>query len=264
MNWVDKVRKLNKEYIVCVGIDPVLSNIQKLGLNLLDWSKIIIDSTAEYTDAYKFQLAYFEENGIEGLSILKTSLEYLKSNYPEKVIIGDSKRSDIGSTAAAYARAMYDYWQFDVSTVNPYFGSDSIIPFVEKNGAIIICKSSNNSSNEIQNLKINNVFIYEKVLDIVNKCNTLNNLGIVVGATYPEELKKIRSVNIDLPILIPGLGFQGGDFRSTIQASKGGINILNSSRGICFPKDNFDSLSHYKQSVNEAVKEFKKNIYDVN
>ena len=264
MNWVDKVRKLNKEYIVCVGIDPVLSNIQKLGLNLLDWSKIIIDSTAEYTDAYKFQLAYFEENGIEGLSILKTSLEYLKSNYPEKVIIGDSKRSDIGSTAAAYARAMYDYWQFDVSTVNPYFGSDSIIPFVEKNGAIIICKSSNNSSNEIQNLKINNVYIYEKVLDIVNKCNTLNNLGIVVGATYPEELKKIRSVNIDLPILIPGLGFQGGDFRSTIQASKGGINILNSSRGICFPKDNFDSLSHYKQSVNEAVKEFKKNIYDVN
>jgi orotidine-5'-phosphate decarboxylase len=264
MNWVDKVRKLNKEYIVCVGIDPVLSNIQKLGLNLLDWSKIIIDSTAEYTDAYKFQLAYFEENGIEGLSILKTSLEYLKSNYPEKVIIGDSKRSDIGSTAAAYARAMYDYWQFDVSTVNPYFGSDSIIPFVEKNGAIIICKSSNNSSNEIQNLKINNVFIYEKVLDIVNKCNKLNNLGIVVGATYPEELKKIRSVNIDLPILIPGLGFQGGDFRSTIQASKGGINILNSSRGICFPKDNFDSLSHYKQSVNEAVKEFKKNIYDVN
>jgi orotidine-5'-phosphate decarboxylase len=264
MNWVDKVRKLNKEYIVCVGIDPVLSNIQKLGLNLLDWAKIIIDSTAEYTDAYKFQLAYFEENGIEGLSILKTSLEYLKSNYPEKVIIGDSKRSDIGSTAAAYARAMYDYWQFDVSTVNPYFGSDSIIPFVEKNGAIIICKSSNNSSNEIQNLKINNVFIYEKVLDIVNKCNKLNNLGIVVGATYPEELKKIRSVNIDLPILIPGLGFQGGDFRSTIQASKGGINILNSSRGICFPKDNFDSLSHYKQSVNEAVKEFKKNIYDVN
>lgn len=264
MNWVDKVRKLNKEYIVCVGIDPVLSNIQKLGLNLLDWAKIIIDSTAEYTDAYKFQLAYFEENGIEGLSILKTSLEYLKSNYPEKVIIGDSKRSDIGSTAAAYAKAMYDYWGFDVSTVNPYFGSDSIIPFVEKNGAIIICKSSNNSSNEIQNLKINNVYIYEKVLDIVNKCNKLNNLGIVVGATYPEELKKIRSVNIDLPILIPGLGFQGGDFRSTIQASKGGINILNSSRGICFPKDNFDSLSHYKQSVNEAVKEFKKNIYDVN
>ena len=101
-------------------------------------------------------------------------------------------------------------------------------------------------------------------MDIVNKCNTLNNLGIVVGATYPEELKKIRSVNIDLPILIPGLGFQGGDFKSTIQASKGGINILNSSRGICFPKDNFDSLSHYKQSVNEAVKEFKKNINDVN
>ena len=263
MNWVDKVRKLNKEYIVCVGIDPVMSNIQKLGLNLSDWSKIIIDSTAEHADAYKFQLAYFEENGIEGLGILKTSIEYLKLSYPEKIIIGDSKRSDIGSTATAYSKAMYDYWSFDVSTVNPYFGSDSIIPFAQKNGALIICKSSNNSSNEIQNLKINNVFIYEKVLDIVKKCNNSNNLGIVVGATYPKELKKIRSANLDLPILIPGLGFQGGDFRSTIQASRGGLNILNSSRGICFPKDNFDSLLHYKQSVNEAVIEFKKNINDV-
>jgi len=263
MNWVDKVRKLNKEYIVCVGIDPVVGSIQKLGLNLLDWSKIIIDSTAEFADAYKFQLAYFEENGIDGLKILKTSIEYLKSNYPEKIIIGDSKRSDIGSTATAYSKAMYDFWGFDVSTVNPYFGSDSIIPFAEKNGALIICKSSNISSNEIQNLKTDDVFIYEKVLDIVNKCNKSNNLGIVVGATYPEELKKIRSANLGLPILIPGLGFQGGDFKSTIKASSGGFNILNSSRGICFPKHNFESLRHYKQSVSEAVKEFKKNIYDV-
>ena len=263
MNWVDKVRKLNKEYIVCVGIDPLVVNIQKLGLNLLDWSKIIIDSTAEFADAYKFQLAYFEENGIDGLKILKTSIEYLKSNYPDKIIIGDSKRSDIGSTATAYSKAMYDFWDFDVSTVNPYFGSDSIIPFAEKNGALIICKSSNISSNEIQNLKVDDFFIYEKVLDIVNKCNKSNNLGIVVGATYPEELKKIRSANLDLPILIPGLGFQGGDFKSTIKASSGGFNILNSSRGICFPKDNFESLPHYKQSVSEAVKEFKKNINDV-
>ena len=263
MNWVDKIRKLNKEYIVCVGIDPLVVNIQKLGLNLLDWSKIIIDSTAEFADAYKFQLAYFEENGIDGLKILKTSIEYLKSNYPDKIIIGDSKRSDIGSTATAYSKAMYDFWDFDVSTVNPYFGSDSIIPFAEKNGALIICKSSNISSNEIQNLKVDDFFIYEKVLDIVNKCNKSNNLGIVVGATYPEELKKIRSANLDLPILIPGLGFQGGDFKSTIKASSGGFNILNSSRGICFPKDNFESLPHYKQSVSEAVKEFKKNINDV-
>ncbi len=263
MNWVDKIRKLNKEYIVCVGIDPLVVNIQKLGLNLLDWSKIIIDSTAEFADAYKFQLAYFEENGIDGLKILKTSIEYLKSNYPDKIIIGDSKRSDIGSTATAYSKAMYDFWGFDVSTVNPYFGSDSIIPFAEKNGALIICKSSNISSNEIQNLKVDDFFIYEKVLDIVNKCNKSNNLGIVVGATYPEELKKIRSANLDLPILIPGLGFQGGDFKSTIKASSGGFNILNSSRGICFPKDNFESLPHYKQSVSEAVKEFKKNINDV-
>tara|TARA_E500000331_G_scaffold312855_1_gene321105 strand:- start:875 stop:1669 length:795 start_codon:yes stop_codon:yes gene_type:complete len=264
MNWVEKLRKLNKEFIVCVGIDPILSNIQKLGTGLSEWCKIIIDSTAEHTDAYKFQLAYFEENGIEGLSILKDSLDYIKSNYPDKITIGDSKRSDIGTTATAYSKAMYDYWGFDVSTVNPYFGSDSIIPFAEKNGALIICKSSNKSSDEIQNLKINNIYIYEKVLEIVNNCNESGNLGIVVGATYPEELQKIRSSNLDLPILIPGLGFQGGDLNSTIQASKGGFNILNSSRGICFPKDSFNSLSHYRKAVKESVVKFKKNINEIN
>ena len=90
-----------------------------------------------------------------------------------------------------------------------------------------------------------------------------DSLGIVVGATYPEELKKIRLSNPSLPILIPGLGFQGGDFGATIKASRGGFNILNSSRGICFPKANFESLLNYEQTVNDAVKEFKKNIYDV-
>lgn len=265
MNWVSKLKKLNKENFICVGIDPIMNNINRLNIDLLDWSKLIIDSTSENADAFKFQLAYFEENGITGLKKLKESIEYIKTNYPEKIIIGDSKRSDIGSTAKAYAKSMYEYWEFDVSTINPYFGSESINPFVEMNGALVICKSSNESSNELQNLKTeNNKFIYEKVLEIVKKCNKNDNLGIVVGATYPEELKSIRSNNLELPILIPGLGFQGGDFKATIQAGKGGINILNSSRGICFPKENFDSLLDYEKSVIKALSKFKKNIKSFN
>ena len=121
---------------------------------------------------------------------MKSIVEYVKEKYPAKIIIGDSKRADIGSTAQAYASSMYDYWGFDVATVNPYFGSDSIIPFAEKNGAIVIFKSSNKSSHEIQNKMIGNKYIYEEVIGIIEKCNSSNNLGIVVGATYPKELKK--------------------------------------------------------------------------
>ena len=261
MNWVSKLRKLNKENFICVGIDPIMNSISNLGIDLFGWCKLIIDSTAKDADAFKFQLAYFEENGVDGLEKLKKSIEYIKINYPEKIIIGDSKRSDIGSTARAYARSMYEYWGFDVSTINPYFGSDSIHPFAEMNGALVICKSSNESSNELQSLETkDSKFVYEKVLEIVKKCNKDNNLGIVVGATYPDELKKIRLNNLDIPILIPGLGFQGGDFKSTIQAGKGGLNILNSSRGICFPKESFESLLDYEKCVTEALLKFKKNI----
>ena len=110
MNWIDKLNNLNENNIICVGIDPVYDKIKDLNLDLLDWSKLIIDSTAENCNVYKFQMAYFEEGGLESLSKLKSVVEYVKEKYPEKIIIGDSKRADIGSTAQAYANSMYDYW----------------------------------------------------------------------------------------------------------------------------------------------------------
>jgi len=262
MNWIDKLNNFHENNIICVGIDPILKKIKDLNLDLLDWSKLIIDSTAENCNVYKFQMAYFEEGGVESLSKLKLIVEYVKDKYPKKILIGDSKRADIDSTAQAYANSMYDYWGFDVATVNPYFGSDSIIPFSKKNGAIVICKSSNKSSNEIQDKMVGNKYIYEEVIEIVERCNSTNNLGIVVGATYPKELKKIRSAT-KLPLLIPGLGFQGGDFKSAIQAAEGGKNILNSSRGICFPKERFESLSDYSESIQKALNQFIRNIKSV-
>ena len=262
MNWIDKLNNFDENNIVCVGIDPLIGKIDNLGLDLFDWCKLVIDSTSEYCDIYKFQFAYFEEGGIESLSNLKSIIEYIKEKYPEKILIGDSKRADINSTAQAYANSMYDYWGFDVATVNPYFGSDSIIPFSKKNGAIVICKSSNKSSNEIQDKMVGNKYIYEEVIEIVERCNSTNNLGIVVGATYPKELKKIRS-GTKLPLLIPGLGFQGGDFKSAIQAAEGGKNILNSSRGICFPNERFESLSDYSESIQKALNQFIRNIKSV-
>jgi len=193
---------------------------------------------------------------------LKKVINYIKNNFPQKIIIGDSKRSDIGSTASAYADAMYSYWGYDVATVNPYMGSDSILPFAEKNGAFVICKTSNPGSDELQNLLVENIPIYKKVLEIVENIDSNNNLGVVVGATFPSELRKIRSENKNIPILIPGLGFQGGDLEKTIKASKGnGFNIINSSRGICFPNFKVESRNQYKSFISNSLEDFIKNIY---
>ena len=259
LNWIGKLKSFNQQFLVCVGIDPIHEKIQELNFeSIFDWCKFLIQHTSEKTNIYKFQMAYFEQSGIEGLKDLKKTIEFIRSNFPEKIIIGDGKRSDIGSTANAYAEAMYSYWDFDVVTVNPYLGSDSIIPFSEKNGAIVICKTSNPGSNEVQNLIVDDgEEVYKKVLEMVEKNNLRNNLGVVVGATFPSELKEIRDKNNDIPILIPGLGFQGGNFKEAINSAKGkGINIINSSRGISFPKKNISSPEEYKNFIVESLDDF--------
>ena len=129
-NWIEKLKSFNQQFLVCVGIDPIHEKIQELNFeSIFAWCKFLIQNTSEKTNVYKFQMAYFEQSGIEGLKDLKKTIEFIRSNFPEKIIIGDGKRSDIGSTANAYAEAMYSYWDFDVVTINPYMGSDSIIPF---------------------------------------------------------------------------------------------------------------------------------------
>ena len=259
LNWAEKLENLNQEFVVCVGIDPIYEKIRELNFNsIYEWCEFLIEHTSEKANVYKFQMAYFEKSGIEGLEDLKKIIDYLRSNFPEKIIIGDGKRSDIGSTANAYAEAMYSYWEFDVATINPYLGSDSIIPFSEKEGALVICKTSNPSSSEIQNLIVDNgQEVYKKVLEIVEKNNERNNLGLVVGATFPRELKEIRAKNSQIPILIPGLGFQGGDLKETMNSAKGdGINIINSSRGISFPKETISSSQQYQDFIIKSLNDF--------
>ena len=263
LNWVEKLEKFNQEFLVCVGIDPIHEKIRELNFDsIYEWCKFLVQQTSEKTNVYKFQMAYFEQSGIEGLGDLKKTIEYIKSNFPEKIIIGDGKRSDIGSTANAYAEAMYSYWKFDVVTINPYMGSDSIVPFSEKEGAIVVCKTSNPGSNEVQNLIVDDgEEVYKKVLEMVEKNNSKNNLGLVVGATFPGELREIREKNNHIPILIPGLGFQGGNFKETINSAKGnGINIVNSSRGISFPKENISSAEEYKNFIAKSLDEFESSV----
>ncbi|MBO82820.1 MAG: orotidine-5'-phosphate decarboxylase [Actinobacteria bacterium] len=265
--WIQKLENFEQQYQVCVGIDPIPEKMATYApsLDLKDWCQLIVESTLNETNIYKFQIAYFEEWGIEGHIALKQILEFIQNKFPEKILIGDGKRSDIGSTAQAYANSMYSYWGFDVATINPYLGTDSILPFVYQRGALVICKTSNMSSKEIQNLQTKNEdkMIYQEVAEIVSKCNTEGNLGLVVGATFPDDMKKIRVADDKIPFLIPGLGHQEGDIELTLKSAQGnGFNMISSSRSILFPDkglNEYHSLK-YPEAIEQSLKKFKSEI----
>ncbi len=157
------------------------------------FNKKIIDATNDLVCCYKPQIAYYAAYGFE--KDLELTIEYIKKNYPDIVIILDAKRSDIGETCKMYAKEVFNRYNVDAVIVNPYMDSDSIIPFIEYNnkGTIVLCKTSNSSSSEIQNLKTDNEEIFKKVLKLSkNEWNYNKNIALVIGATFPKEMKIVR------------------------------------------------------------------------
>ncbi|WP_422442033.1 MULTISPECIES: orotidine-5'-phosphate decarboxylase [unclassified Endozoicomonas] len=244
MRFLDQVqaamRKNNS--LLCVGLDPLPekfpAHIQALEQPILEFNRFIIDATADLVCAYKPQAAHYHARGAE--DELAQTIEYIKDNYPDIPVILDSKRGDIGSTADQYAAEAFDRFGADAITVNPYMGIDTIAPFsrYEDKGTIILCRTSNPGAAAIQNLKVGDDFLYEVIARMAKEeWNSHNNLLLVVGATNPEELKRIRAITGDMTFLVPGLGAQGGDVEATV---KNGLNsqgegiIVNSSRGIIY------------------------------
>jgi orotidine-5'-phosphate decarboxylase len=241
MNFVEKlagaVRK-NKS-LVCVGLDPD-PELMPEKINVSEFNKAIIDATADLVCAYKPNLAFYEALGDEGMSALKATVRHVPNHIP---VIADAKRSDIGNTAKAYARALFDYFGFDASTVNPYLGYDSVEPFIQyrDKGVLILCRTSNAGAVDFQSLRCETESgprpLFEIVARKAHEWNKYGNIGLVVGATYPEELKLIRQSYPDMPFLIPGIGAQGGDLALTVRY---GIDaqrektIINSSRQILY------------------------------
>jgi len=236
--------------LVCVGLD---SEVKKLPTHLLGiqdaqfvFNKAIIDATHDLVCAYKPNTAFYEGNGIDGISQLKKTCEYLRQTYPEIAIILDAKRADIGNTNSGYVEFAYDYLEADAITLHPYLGKEALQPFLNKTdkGCIILCKTSNPGSGEIQDLVIEGKPLYERIAENVSKdWNINNNCLLVVGATYPEELAKIRTITGEMTFLVPGIGAQGGDVEKTVQAglnSKKTGMIINSSRNIIFASSGTD------------------------
>jgi orotidine-5'-phosphate decarboxylase len=234
--------------LVCVGLDPDLTklpnHLPKTADAILTFNKEIIDATHDLVCAYKPQIAHFAAIGAE--QQLQQTIDYIKSNYPQIPVILDAKRGDIGSTAEMYAIEAFDRYQADAVTINPYMGYDAAAPFLkyQDRGVILLCRTSNPGAGDIQDLIVDGSPIYEHVATMIaHKWNTHQNCLLVVGATWPAQMAKIRSLVGDLPFLVPGVGAQGGDIEAMVtagQTSDGTGLIISSSRAILYASDGND------------------------
>ncbi len=193
--------------------------------------------------AFKPNIAFYEARGEQGIKELKMTMEYLQKNYEDVFTVSDAKRGDIGNTNNGYVTSILDWLGFDSITLHPYLGSEALKPFLDRKDktSIILCRTSNPGAGEIQDLAIDNKKLWQIVAEKVSKdWNKNNNCMLVVGATYPEEMKKIRTIVGDMTFLVPGIGAQGGDLKAVLEAglnSKGLGLIINSSRGIIFSEN---------------------------
>jgi orotidine-5'-phosphate decarboxylase len=249
MRFIEKLINISRKNnsLLCVGLDTDTEKIPKFLLKdddpIFSFNQKIIDSTFDLVCAYKPNIAFYEAHGSKGWEALKKTCEAIPKEIP---IIIDAKRGDIGNTARMYAKAIFDDLDADAVTVNPYMGEDAISPFLEYENkcALILCLTSNKSAQDFQLFLIDRKPLYQIVAEKVITWNKKGNCGLVVGATYPEQLKKIREIARSLPILIPGIGAQSGDVESTVKFGtdeKGERAIINSSRAIIYasPSEDF-------------------------
>lgn len=246
--------------MVCVGLDPQLDRlpaaVRAEKQPFLAFNKRIIDATLPYACAYKPQFAYYAaENRLDELL---GTMAYLRAAAPGRVLILDAKRGDIGSTADQYAREAFEVYGADAVTVNPYMGGDTLEPFSRSahKGVIVLCKTSNPGSAELQDLVLQggHPLYLEVARRAAQDWNRNNNLCLVVGATYPNELARIRAAVGDMPLLVPGIGAQGGDLVATLRAglrADGWGLLINSSRGILYASRDADFAAAAARAARE-------------
>lgn len=232
---------------LCIGIDPrkeLLPKPFRKNLNeLLKYFELIIQITNPFTCAYKINFAFFEQFGYKGYKAIERVKNFIPANT---ITIADAKRSDIGSTSEAYAKSIYDYFNFDATTLNPYLGIDSLLPFFEYQNRInfvLIC-TSNPGSSDFQKLKVKNKFLFEIVEEKFIENFDSESLGFVVGATNLKEFKIIRQKAPKNFILSPGIGAQGGDLKSILSSNNDSPLIVNVSRDIIFPNQEKNFEKH--------------------
>jgi orotidine-5'-phosphate decarboxylase len=243
MTFLEKLeaRVASANSLLCVGLDPDASKLPaKFTGSLIDYadfSKAIVDATAEFVCAFKPNSAFFEARGAGGIEELRQVCDYAASKYPDIPIILDFKRADIGNTNDNYVKFAFDYLGADAVTIQPYLGREAVQPFLDQKdkGVIVLCRTSNAGASEFQDALVEGQPLYKLVAsNVVRDWNENNNCLLVVGATYPDELAEIRAeVGDDMWFLVPGIGAQGGDIEATLKAG-GDKLILNSGRSVLY------------------------------
>ncbi|HEY4489866.1 MAG TPA: orotidine-5'-phosphate decarboxylase [Candidatus Paceibacterota bacterium] len=282
---------------VCVGLDSELGKIPKsvrmnddVRTTIYGFNASIVSQTKDLVCAYKINIAFYEAHGVEGIEALRGTIVDIHSKAPYVPVILDAKRADIGNTNAGYVQMAFDYLGVDAITVHPYLGQEALQPFLDRadKGIIVLCRTSNPGAGELQDLLISvhgeeadtldhggivsgwvsssegQAPLYTHIAYQVSRSwNKNNNCALVVGATYPYELQDVRQIVGDMPILIPGIGAQGGDLEATVRAgknSRGQGMIINSSRGIIFAssgEDFAEAARRETQKLHDAINQYR-------
>lgn len=271
MTFVDQLKMAQAchDSRLCVGLDPDPRRIPgHLGQGieaLYDFCAAIVEATADLVSAFKPQVAYFAAHGAERQ--LERLILHIRSVAPQVPVILDAKRGDIGSTAAQYAREAFERYGADAVTLSPFMGFDSIEPYLEyaDKGLFLLCRTSNPGGDDFQNQRLADVpgtpLLYEHLAQLAaGAWNRTGQLGLVVGATYPQELARVRELAPGAPLLIPGVGAQGGDAAATVRAAlplaDSGPIVVNSSRGILYAgggRDFDQAARHAAQTLRDRL-----------
>ena len=258
MNFVDMLARAERhnDSMLCVGLDPDPARFPgrwaHRAEHIFDFCAAIVDATADLAIAFKPQIAYFAAHRAE--TQLERLMEYLRRAAPEVPVILDAKRGDIGATAEQYAIEAFERYGADAVTLSPFMGFDSVQPYLSRQnkGAFLLCRTSNAGGDDLQTQRLSSVpgqpLLYEHIASLAQgPWNTNGQLGLVVGATYPAEIARVRALAPSLPLLVPGVGAQGGDAAATVRAgwrAQAGRTsapiVVNASRSILYASSGDD------------------------
>ena len=258
--------------LLCVGLDPHIPDLKEPTVaSALDFCLRLVKATAPYAAAFKPNAAFFEVFGPEGWLALKQVIEAVRAEsdrFGSRIpVILDAKRGDIASTAEAYARSAFENLGADCITLNPYLGKDSIEPFIQQRekGVFLLCKTSNPGAGDLQDLILaTGETLHIHIAGLAQSWNTRNNIGLVVGATYPETLARVRQAAPDLWFLVPGIGAQGGDLASALNAGlrqdRKGM-LINISRAIARAPDPGQAAAQFRDEMVNIKRDFYRSVH---
>ena len=261
------VRKLEAQVqasnsLLCIGLDPEMSRIperfHREAHPLFAFCREVIDATGEFACAFKPNTAFFEAQGARGWAQLSMVFDHLRDQHPHHFLICDAKRGDIGSTNRGYVKAIFDDLGADAITLHPYLGAEALAPFLDRKdkASIILCRTSNPGAGELQDLVSEGCPLWETVASKVSQeWNTRGNCLLVVGATWPEELRRVRALAPEMTFLVPGIGAQGGDVEATVHAGlrpDGTGLVLSSSRAILYADNPAGEARKTRDAINAA------------